>query len=542
MKEFVWKQKSKAPAKKSKGWLLKVLAKNRGLNSPKKLKDFLNPSTDDIFKVKVSDIAGGKKRAVEAIKSKEKCVVYSDYDADGLDAAAIVWETLYDLGANILPYVPHRITEGYGLSNGAIKKLAEDGVKLIITVDHGVTAVEQVEYAKSLGVDVVITDHHVLPKKVPKSVALVHSTEMCGGGVAWRFCAEIIKDFKPSYKKELEEKLELAAIATIADLVPLLGANRAIVKIGLEKLTNTKRPGIKTLLKQARINGPVSTYEIGHIIAPRINAMGRIDHGMDALRLLCAKKYDQAEKLAQLLVKTNTKRQDLTNKAINHAKSLIEEDVLIGVISHESWHEGVIGLVASRLVEAHYRPMVVISKGEKYSKGSARSIAGFNIIEAIRESSELLVDGGGHPMAAGFTIETKNIALFKKKITKYTQRKMTDDILNPIIEIECELQKEDISRENLKVIETFEPYGVANPLPVFLSKNVTIEDIRCVGAQSQHLKLQVNGFEAIGFNMGSLRAQLRPGDKIDIAYAMEENRYARDGSIQLKLKDIKINK
>ena len=541
MKKFVWRRKTSSSLKKNKDWLVKTLAKNRGLDSPKKLEEFLNPGVETILKVKISDVAKAKERVIKAIKSKEKCVVYSDYDADGLDAAAVMWETLYDLGANILPYVPHRITEGYGLSNPAIKKLKDAGVKLIITVDHGVTAVEQVEYAKSLGVDVVITDHHVLPQKVPNSHALVHTTELCGAGVAWRFCYEIVKDLKPAYKKELEEKLELVAIATVADLVPLLGGNRAIVKIGLEKLRKTKRPGIKILIENSHINGDLGTYEIGHIIAPRINAMGRIEHGMDALRLLCAKNYSQAQNLAGLLGRTNTKRQDLTTKAVEHAKGLVEKDPIIGVISHESWHEGVIGLVASRLVEVHYRPMIVISKGEEYSKGSARSIAGFNIVEAIRESSEFLVDGGGHPMAAGFTIETKNIELFREKITKYAKVKMTQEVLTPVIEIECDLSPEDITKEALKVIKTFEPYGVANPFPVFASRNMTVEDIRAVGASSQHLKLQLDGFEAIGFNMGSLRAQLRPGDKIDVAYTMEENKYAGDGSIQLKIKDIKTN-
>lgn len=541
MSKYVWKQKTKSPAKKSKDWLLKTLAQNRGLSSPKKLKEFLNPTIDTIVKVKISDVKNGKERIIKAIKNKEKCVVYSDYDADGISAAAVMWETLYDLGANILPYVPHRITEGYGLSKYGIKKLAQDDVKLIITVDHGVTAVEQVKYAKSLGVDVVITDHHVLPKQLPKPIALVHTTELCGAGVAWRFCYEIVKEIKPTYQKELEEKLELVAIATIADLVPLLGGNRAIVKIGLEKLAKTKRPGIKTLLKESRINGKIGTYEIGHMIAPRINAMGRIEHGMDALRLLCAKNYSQAQKLASLLGRTNTKRQDLTAKAVEHAKSLVEENPTIGVISHESWHEGVIGLVASRLVETHYRPMIVISKGETYSKGSARSITGFNIVEAIREASEFLVDGGGHPMAAGFTIETKNIELFKQKITKYAQIKMTEEILTPAVEIECNLEPEDINKENLKVIETFEPYGVANPLPVFITKGMILEDVRGVGASGQHLKLQLDGFEAIGFNIGNLKAQLRPGDIIDAAYTIEENKFAGDGSIQLKIKDIKIN-
>ncbi|MCR4324502.1 MAG: single-stranded-DNA-specific exonuclease RecJ [Candidatus Curtissbacteria bacterium] len=541
MTKFVWKVKSKAPIKKNKDWLLKILAENRGLTTPKKIKDFLNPTIDQILEVKISDLEKGKKRVITAIKAKEKCVVYSDYDADGLNATAIMWETLYDLGANILPYVPHRITEGYGLSKAGIEKLAREGVKLIITVDNGVTAVEQVDFAKSLGVDVVITDHHVLPKIPPKSYALVHTTELCGAGVSWRFCWQIIETLKPDYKEKLTDKLELAAIATVADLMPLVGANRAVVKLGLEKLRKTKRPGIKALITESRINGPITTYEIGHIIAPRINAMGRIEHGIDALRLLCAKSEEQANSLAKLLGKTNVRRQDLTIKAVDHAISMVDKSSIIGVISHEEWHEGIIGLVASRLVEAHYRPMIVISKGVTFSKGSARSIAGFNIVEAIRESSEYLVDGGGHPMAAGFTIETKHIEMFKEKIIKYAESKITEEILTPTIEVECELEKEDMTEANVKAVGTFEPYGIANPLPLFLTRRMIVEDVRGVGPQSRHLKLQLDGIGAIGFNIGNMRTEIRPGSLIDLVYTLEDDKYAGNGTIQLKIRDLVVN-
>src|SRR3990167_9079108 len=398
MSLYEWKIKSHAPAKKNPKWLLALLAKNRGLTTPSKLKNFLSPKLEQILKVYITEAHVGKQRVIEAIKYGQKIAVYSDYDADGLCATAIMWETLYDLGANVIPYVPHRMTEGYGLSKSGITKLKEDGVKLIITVDHGVTAKEQVEYAKELGIDVIITDHHVLPPLLPKPRALVHTTDLCGAGVSWRFCWELLKTLKPSYKNQLAQKLELAALATIADLVPLTEGNRAIVKLGLEKLAKSTRPGIKALIKASQISGPIGTYEIGHILAPRINAMGRIEHGLDSLRLLCTKSQSWADKLASLLTKTNTSRQDLTTKAIDHAKSLVTDDMLVGVVDHQSWHEGVIGLVASRLVESFWRPMIVISRGEKYSKGSARSIPGFNIIEAIRASSQYLVDAGGHPM------------------------------------------------------------------------------------------------------------------------------------------------
>lgn len=541
MKQYIWKLKAKLPSKKTKGWLLSLLAQNRGLTSPKLLQQFLNPTLEQILQVKLTDLEKGKNRVLAAIKNKGKIIVYADYDADGLCAAAIIWETLHDLGANVMPYVPHRIKEGYGMSKTAISEMAKQNVKLIITVDQGVTAVEQVEHAKKLGIDVVITDHHVLPKKLPKPVALVHTTDLCGGGVAWRFCYEIVKTASPSYREKLLDKLELAALATIADLVPLVSANRAMVKLGLEKLEKTKRPGILALIRDSKINRAVGTYEIGHILAPRINAMGRIEHGLDSLRLLCAKNQKQADELASLLAKTNTRRQDLTTKAVTSALTMVGENALIGVVSHKDWHEGVIGLVASRLVEAYNRPMVAISEGAKFSKGSARSIPGFNIVEAIRYSSEFLIDGGGHPMAAGFTIRTEHIELFRQNLEKYAQKTITDDILERIIDIECELQPQDITAENLKIIKNFEPYGVGNQHPRFLTKKMLVEEVRAVGQDSKHLKLQVDGFSAIGFNLGEDRAAIRPGHKVDLVYTIEEDNYTGNGNLQLKIRDLGIS-
>lgn len=540
MNETIWKVKDKNPNKSSRDWLTKTLAKNRGLTTPQKLHDFLNPNLEQILAVKVSQIDKGVKRVLGAIKNKEKIIVYSDYDADGICATAILWETLYDLGADVMPHVPHRIKEGYGLSKPAISMLAQRGVNLIITVDHGVTAVEQVEHAKSLGVDVIITDHHTFPPKLPNSFAIVHSLELCGTGVSWRFAWAIAQVLKPDYHEKLLEKLELAALATIADLVPLTGGSRAIVKIGLEKMAKTKRPGIRALIRASHINGKVGTYEIGHILAPRINAMGRIEHGLDSLRLICARNEQEADRLAQLLSKTNTKRQDLTTKAISHAMTLVEEDHVVGVIASAEWHEGVIGLVASRLVEAHKKPMIVISIGENFSKGSARSIPGFNIVEAIRASSEFLMDAGGHPMAAGFTIETRHIEAFSKKINQHSKSLITEELLTPFIEIECELEISDVNHNSLTQIELFEPYGVANPLPLFLTKNLLVEDVRTVGPANDHLKLQVSGLSAIGFNMGALAANIRPGYLVDLVYTIAVDKYNGNGGLQLKLKDLRV--
>ena len=533
-----WKIETSKFNKKNKNWLALLLAKNRGLNTRKQLDEFLRPNLGQILDVKLTDVDKATKRVKRAISTGEKIIVYSDYDADGICAAAIMWETLYDLGADVMPYVPHRIKEGYGLSKEAISKLARDGVKLIITVDHGVTAVSQVEYANSLNVDVIITDHHVLPNKPPDAFALVHTTKLCGAGVSWLFCYELVKKLKSSYEKSLLEKLELAALATIADLVPLLGGSRAIVKMGLEKISQTKRPGLVALMQLSGLANKIGTYEIGHILAPRINAMGRIEHALDSLRLICAKKKETADKLASLLTKTNSRRQDLTAKAITHAMAMVDEQQLIGVISDETYHEGIIGLVASRLVDSYHRPMIVISKGEVYSKGSARSVPGFNIIEAIYASSEYLVDGGGHPMAAGFTIETRHIETFVQNIKKYAQSSLLDEQLMPIIKIECELDREDINFKTLEEIRKFEPYGVGNLEPIFLTRTMLVEDVRAVGQGAGHLKLQVDGLSAIAFNMGQKRALIRPGHYLDLVYTVSEDYYNGGGTIQLKVKDL----
>ena len=542
MQSHVWRLKTKNYSPKVNNWLSFVLAKNRGLATKKQLDDFLNPSLNQILNVKLTDTQKAIQRIIKAIGKKEKVIVYSDYDADGICGSAIMWETLFDLGADVLPYVPHRINEGYGFYIPSIEKLASSGVSLIVTVDHGVTAVKQIEAAQKLGIDVIVTDHHLLPKSLPKPYALVHSVQLCGAAVAWRFCFDLVAQFKPSYKKILISKLELAAIATIADLVPLTGANRAIVKLGLEILASTVRPGLKSLISESNINYQIGSYEIGHILAPRINAMGRIEHGLDALRLICAKSTKSADELARLLSKTNTKRQELTTNAITQAVDLVTKEHLVGVVSHKSWHEGVIGLVASRLVEVHHKPMVVISRGEQFSKGSARSIPGFNIVDAIRASSEYLIDAGGHPMAAGFTIETRHIETFSRKINAYAQGKLTEDLLERVINIECELEKSDINSKTLSQIKTFEPYGIANPQPVFLTKGILVEDVRGVGQDNKHLKLQLDNIGAIGFNMGEERSRLRPGYLIDVVYTIDSDRFNGRSKIQMKIKDFKIAK
>ena len=308
-----------------------------------------------------------------------------------------MWETIHAMGGNVMPYIPHRQEEGYGLSIKGIDSVREQyDPSLIITVDHGITAYKFIEYATLLGIDVVVTDHHVKPDKLP-DCTIVHTTNLCGAGVAWFVAKELGKP-----------DLALAAIGTIADLVSLTGVNRSIVKFGLQEINKTKRVGLLALMQDAGVTpGELSTYDISHVLAPRLNAMGRLVHAMDALRLLCTHKEDKAIILARTLGLTNKERQQLTTDTTSHAfkglTSRLQGETLqkLLFISHETYNPGVIGLVAGKLVEEYYRPAVVISHGEEVSKGSARSIRGFNIVEAIKRCSDLLIDVGGHPMAAG---------------------------------------------------------------------------------------------------------------------------------------------
>lgn len=515
-----------------------ILLKNRKLKNPREIRDFFNPSLEKFLSSKISGIKEGVKRVLDAKDMGEKVIVFSDYDADGLCACAILWETLFDLKINALPYVPDRVKEGYGLNRQAIKNLAEDGAKLIITVDHGITAYEEVEFAKKLGVDILVTDHHEKPKKIPKPCALIHTTEICGAGVAFRFAYEIAKEL--NFEKEVLEKLQLAAIATIADLVPLIGDNRAIVKFGLEKLKRTRRAGILALLSKLNLPlGRINEKDISHILVPRLNATGRIESAIFSLRLLCTKNPIHARELAEKLFATNVTRQEMVSKAILEAKEMPYGEGPIGFLKSGHWHEGIIGLIASRMVEEAGKPMIIISQGEKFSKGSARSVESINIIETLRIFSDILTDVGGHPMAAGFTIETSNISLLQSKISQLPGLALEKE--KRVLEIECEL---DLAKINLKFweeLQKFAPFGVGNPEPLFATKGAFVEDLKLVGQDKTHLKMVVEGFGAIAFGQAKNIEELHPSQKIDLVYTIDLDTFANRKSLQLKVKDFRLS-
>ncbi len=529
--------------------IVDILLKNRNIGKNEKA-EFLHPNTQTIILENVGlerkEYKKFEKRIKSAIKDNEKIIVYGDYDVDGITGSAILFETLYSSTKQVTAYIPGRVEEGYGLSMKGIDNVLEKypDAKLIITVDNGIVANSAVDYANKKGIDVIITDHHAKGEKLPEAFCILHTTQLCGAGVAW----VIAKEMKFESDEKIHQKLELAALATVADLVPLIGANRAIVKEGLEVLKKTKRLGLKELFKHARIDlNSISVYTIGHQIAPRLNASGRLTHALNALRLLCTKDPEKATKYAKMLDDTNRDRQFLTEEAVQHAKLLALEHKLntkIMLVSHNSYNQGIIGLVASNLVESYYRPSFAISIGEDgISKGSARSISGVNIVEMLRMVSHILDEVGGHPMAAGFSLKTEKIEELHIALAKIAERLVTDEVVERVLRIDALLKFELLDKSLFKNLQSLAPFGMGNPEPVFATEKVTVEECRKIGREGNHLKLIVskdgNKFDAVGFGLAD-KFEISSGDTIDVAYTIDVNEWNGKTTLQLKVRDLKI--
>lgn len=533
--------------------IIEQILADRGVITAKEREDFLHPPDPDTFSSKEvgidPKILDSVITRIEcAIKKKESVVVYADYDADGITAGAILWETMWKLGARVMPYIPHRVDEGYGLSEKGIDAVREQyDPSLIITVDHGITAWKQVEYAKKLGIEVIITDHHVKPEKLP-DCPIVHTTKLSGSGVSWF----LSKELNHLHHVDERDLIALPAIGTIADLLPLIGLNRAIVKYGLAAIRRTKRVGLDALIRESGIEKPtLDTYAVSHMLAPRLNAMGRLEHALDALRLLCTKDFEKAVLLAQKLGLTNKERQKLTEETVTHARDGFVQSMggevkpgKLIFLFHESYNPGIIGLVAGRLTEEYYRPTVVLAINDGFAKASARSIPGFNIVEAIRSCSDLLVDVGGHPMAAGFTVETKNIPKLQKKLLGIAEKQLDDENLIRILKIDAEISLDTVTPEIWKSLQKLAPFGFGNYEPVFATRGVVISDIRIIGATKKHLKLKISSpgssepIDAVAFNMAAEYGKLQPRTLVDIAYTIDMNEWNGKRNLQLKIKDI----
>ena len=532
--------------------LVEQLLINRGIKTAKEKEQFFHPELTDFEKdLNIPGIEKAQKRIAEAIKNNELIIVYGDYDVDGICGCAILYKALTSIGAKVLPYIPHREKEGYGLSRIGLEFAKSSLATVVITVDNGIVAIPQAKFAKEIGLDLIITDHHLIGKVKPDAYQIVHSTKMCGAAVAWCLVRGLIK-------KELEhEFLQFVSLATVCDLMPLLGLGRAFVFEGLKILNRTTNLGLLALINESAIQmGNIGSYEIGHILGPRLNAMGRLEHAMDSLRLLCTKDPQKARSLAKLLSETNTTRQQMTTDAIEQAKLLIDHKKKIHILTSHNWSVGIIGLIAGRVCEEYLRPVIAISEGDTLSKGSARSVDGVNIVEVIRKCQDLLIDVGGHPRAAGFSILTKNIDGFKKRLEELTIT--LPDEVEQVLEIEAEIENNKLTKGLVDDLAKFEPFGFGNPRPIFATYNMEVSDIRTVG-DGKHLKFKVspsrhpdperakrvegegsNSIDCIAFGMGELATMLQNGQKIDFAYTVELDDFDGFEKIQLKVKDIKI--
>lgn len=528
--------------------IINTLLKNRGITNSDQKKEFLNPLLQSVtfesIGIKEEEIKKTAKRIERAIKNNEVIVIFGDYDVDGVTGTALLWETLYwNFGyKNVFPYIPHRINEGYGISEKGIDGvlLEHSDTSLIITVDNGIVAGDAIKYAASKKIDVIVTDHHVPGEKLPESLAIVHTTNVCGASVA--FLLSLYLEGKKI--TEDDPRLDLVALATVADLVPLIGPNRVLLHFGIQALRRSKRPGIESLVKSSSIEkSKIGVYEIGHILAPRINAAGRLDHALDSLRILCTRNRERSDILARQLSEVNKERQSMTQEASSVAKSLVvfESEMKIIVSSSADYKQGIIGLIASRLTEEFYRPALVISEGEEISKGSARSIKGVNIIELIRSSSTYLLEMGGHPMAAGFSLKTRDIASFTKEISKNAAEYIEEQYFQRSINIDFELNDELITEKTYLEIQKLAPFGMGNNEPTFLTKNLEILDIKKIGKDKTHLKLVLgtgkNRIHAIGFGLGKFDEIPESGDIIDVVYTLSINEWNDRKTLQLVIRD-----
>lgn len=562
----------------SKELLLKILLENRGLTTKKEQDAFLHP---DIKTVTTRSVGINKKqeektlaRIKKAHSAKEQIIVFGDYDVDGIAGTAILWETLHTAGAKVMPYIPSRVDEGYGLSVKGIENilLQFPDTKLIITVDNGIVANSSVDFANEKGIDIIITDHHLPSTSLPKAHAIFHTTALCGTGVAW-----ILSRLIHSYDND---HIGLVAMATVTDLVPLQGANRIVLAEGLKVLQTTKRPGIIAMCEESHIEQrKIGVYEIGHILGPRVNAMGRISHAMDSLRLLCTKDRLKAKVFAEKLSITNKDRQELTRALSEHAIARVKNQESriknLLFVSHTTYDEGVIGLVAGKLVETYYRPSIVVSLGKKISKASARSVAGFNIIAFIRKAEHLLINAGGHPMAAGFSVYTEKVAQLEKFLLEHVKEELSEELLTKTLIIDCELPLACISQKVYDDMQLLQPFGMGNPEPTFVA-SAKVLSVKQVGKEKNHLSLTVQSvilgdtvaseseenksqtnlqaepsgrcqddneknnkiFSAIAFGMGEKIHEIQVGDTIAIAYSLDENVWRDKKSLQLKIRDI----
>ena len=533
--------------------LLATILVNRNIVNSEDITKYLNPTRHDFYDpFLMPDMDKAIARINQAIDNNEKTIIFGDYDVDGITATAVMLKFFKDCDFKVDNYIPNRLDEGYGLNEEAVKKIAEAGYTLIITVDCGITCNAEIELANSLGIDVVITDHHEPGDELPNAIAIVDCKRkdntypfnaLAGVGVALKICQAICQ------KRNIEENtilkyLDIVAIGTISDIVPLVDENRIIAKLGLRLIEQTRNIGLRSLINSIGFKNVDSTM-VSYGIAPRINACGRMGFEQEALDLFLTESISKAKELTANLNKYNAQRQDIEKTIFEQAVEKIEKEQLyndnIIVVGNENWHNGVIGIVSSKISELYLKPSILIDFQGKVGKGSGRSVLGFDLHEALMQSSEYLEKFGGHSMAVGLTIDVDKVEDFKKHINKVADDLNLNEIESYLL-IDKEITIKDLNYKTLNELKSIEPYGESNRVPVFIYKNARIDSIRAL-SDGKHLKISFrdNGVvvDGIGFNLGKYANDYVIGDKVDIACQIEENIFNGVSRIQLNIKDIR---
>ncbi len=561
----IWQIKEKAPQEFTEKFpelppIVTQILFSRNLHSQEAVDEFLLPdySQDIHDPFLFKDMDKACQRIYQAIEQKELITVYADYDADGVSSAVILNSVLTDLGAKVTVYLPHREKEGYGLNKIAVEEIASNNTKLIITCDCGVSNNEEVALANSKNVDVIITDHHAFQEKLPEAHAIIHPQApgetypfkfLCGGGVSFKLAQALLKHISNKFAlkdRESKEKwlLDMVAISTVADMVPIIGENRTLLKHGLIVLRKTRRVGLQMMFKIAGLEPKeINATNIAFAIAPRINTAGRMDHANQAYYLLIETDEAKAASMAAKLNDNNSERQKITENIFREAKALdINQDDKLLVFYKADWSAGLVSLAANKLLREYNRPcLVVCGEGEKIV-GSARSLEGFNITEALTKNKDLLLRFGGHPQAAGFTTTQANYETLIKNLKKLAEDQLSESLFQSKLEIEKKIDLEQINWELVDWLQKFEPHGQGNPEPYFVSENVMVSQARKVGSDGKHLKLELaqnnKKIGGIGFGLGNI--DLAVGHNVDIVYNININEWNGNREIQLKIKDIRV--
>lgn len=538
--------------------ILQQIVFNRGLGNYEDASAFLRALpgfNTDPFQLTCMEMA--VERILFAIRHAEPIAIYGDYDVDGVTATALLVDALQALGANARHYIPNRFDEGYGLNKDALDTLKADGVKLVITVDCGIRSPEEALHARTIGLDLIISDHHHPDgQNLPPAFAVINpkqhgdvypDKDLAGVGIAYKLAEALTRKLNgEAANLKLADLLDLVALGTVADLAPLIGENRLLVRKGLKQIRETKRQGLYSLCNVARTQiSKVTSGNIGFMLGPRLNASGRLESAMASFELLTTTDVMRAGQLAQQLDVQNHQRQALTRSTQEQAQQIAmseDPDAFLLFAAHESFNPGVVGLAASRLTELFYRPSIVAAKGPEETRGSCRSIPEFHITDALDLCKDLLVRHGGHAAAAGFTVRNENLPEFLSRLKEIARAQLEGNDLRHLLAADMEVSLSQLSFEVLSHLEYLEPTGYGNPDAVFVSRDVKVKSFRAVGSEGKHLKITFedkNGqpFDSIGFRMGHLQSTVP--HRVDVMYHIEANEYNGRRSLQLNLKDIK---